>query len=62
MTIDEAIRHATGVAERCCGTCAAEHRQLSEWLTELKVRRACSTVEYSAAWQAGGKQKLGGEK
>ena len=61
MTLDEAIRHATEVAESCCGTCAAEHRQLSEWLTELKVRRACSTVEYSTAWQAGGKQKLGGE-
>ena len=50
MTIDEAISHALGVAERYermedshddklkeeCLQCAADHRQLAEWLTELK--------------------------
>lgn len=51
MTIDEAIAHALEVAERQeylstqsiflkarekCAECAAEHRQLAEWLTELK--------------------------
>lgn len=50
MTIDEAIAHALEVAEKneCKMTsddgytdvsmkrCAAEHRQLAEWLTELK--------------------------
>ena len=52
MTIDEAISHALEVAEHndnlvrwgCinesvtqnCRECAAEHRQLAEWLTELK--------------------------
>ena len=50
MTIDEAISHALKVAERYermedshddklkeeCLQCAADHRQLAEWLTELK--------------------------
>lgn len=50
MTIDEAIAHALEVAEKneCKMTsddgytdvsmkrCAADHRQLAEWLTELK--------------------------
>lgn len=54
MTIDEAIRHCEGVAERYdrvedshaddglkqeCIQCAADHRQLAEWLTELKQWR-----------------------
>lgn len=50
MTLDEAISHALEVAERYermedshddklkeeCLQCAAEHRQLAKWLTELK--------------------------
>ena len=51
MTIDEAIRRCEEVAERYdrvedphagdglkqeCIQCAADHRQLAEWLTELK--------------------------
>ena len=51
MNIDEAIAHAMEVAERQeylstqsiflkarekCAECAADHRQLAEWLTELK--------------------------
>ena len=41
MTLDEAIIHAEQVADRCEVTdgnraCAAEHRQLAEWLRELK--------------------------
>lgn len=44
MTLDEAIIHAEEVADRCEVTdgdckCAAEHRQLAEWLKELKERR-----------------------
>lgn len=54
MTLDEAIEHAEEVAstnERLCetvqpamqlsdyGKCAAEHRQLAEWLKELKRLR-----------------------
>ena len=54
MTIDEAISHALEVAERYermedshddklkeeCLQCAADHRQLAEWLTELKELEA----------------------
>ena len=50
MTIDEAINHSEEVAERYermedshdeklkkeCLQCAADHRQLAEWLKELK--------------------------
>ena len=41
MTLEEAIIHAEEVVDRCEVTdgdraCAAEHRQLAEWLKELK--------------------------
>ena len=38
MTLNEAIRHAE---EKACGNtgCAEEHRQLAEWLKELKELR-----------------------
>ena len=38
MTLDEAIKHAE---EKACGNteCAEEHKQLTEWLKELKWRR-----------------------
>ena len=40
MTIDEAIRHCEEVAEKMNDCeCAADHRQLTEWLTELKELR-----------------------
>lgn len=40
MTIDEAIAHCKEVADGCSGTeCKADHRQLAEWLKELKERR-----------------------
>ena len=40
MTLDEAIIHAREVAAQlgCC-ECADEHRQLAEWLEELRERR-----------------------
>ena len=60
MTLDEAIKHAEEVADRCeyeasrydmtdayeshmaCeeGVCGEEHRQLAEWLKELKQFKA----------------------
>ena len=74
MTIDEAIKHSEDVAERYekmedshdeklkeeCLQCATDHRQLAEWLTELKEAKrllrlaiedinaaeACDTCEY----------------
>ena len=45
MTIDEAIAHAKEVASRKfddrvhCIKCAEEHKQLAEWLEELKIYR-----------------------
>ena len=54
MTLDEAIKHCEEIAEGYermedshddklreeCLQCATDHRQLAEWLTELKERRA----------------------
>ena len=40
MRIEDAILHCEEVAERChLPGCAADHRQLAEWLKELKHRR-----------------------
>lgn len=39
MTLNEAIQHTEAVADSKCGECADEHRQLAEWLKELKERR-----------------------
>ena len=40
LTLDEAIKHAEEVAERQAGTpCGGQHRQLAEWLKELRDRR-----------------------
>lgn len=38
MTLDEAIKHCEEKASGC-GDCSNEHRQLAEWLVELKSRR-----------------------
>ena len=37
MTLDEAIAHAEEVAAASCDECGEEHRQLAEWLKELKL-------------------------
>lgn len=44
MTLDEAIAHAEYVADYDCygesqRRCAEDHRQLAEWLRELRDRR-----------------------
>lgn len=52
MTLEEAIKHCEEVAEKYCekveegltaddfcDSCASEHRQLAEWLRELKAYR-----------------------
>lgn len=39
MTLDEAIKHAQWVADTNCDQCAEDHRQLAEWLKELKELR-----------------------
>ena len=49
MTLDEAIKHAEEVAEeKRCEKCGEEHRQLAEWLKELKQLREqepCEDIE-----------------
>ena len=45
MTLDEAILHAEQAADMCSLTdgdikCEQEHRQLAEWLKELKEYRS----------------------
>lgn len=39
MTLDEAIEHEQLVADTNCDQCAEDHRQLAEWLKELKKLR-----------------------
>lgn len=39
MTLEEAIKHCEEVADSKCDACGAEHKQLAEWLIELKGRR-----------------------
>jgi hypothetical protein len=40
MTLEEAIKHASEKAQCSEGSCSQEHRQLAEWLTELRDRRS----------------------
>ena len=39
MTLDEAIKHTEERASLSCDECAEQHRQLAEWLKELKQYR-----------------------
>ena len=57
MTLDEAIIHAEEVADRCDVTdgdraCAEAHRQLAEWLKELKELRKKDGSNIKAAKDA----------
>ena len=40
LTLDEAIAHADEVAGDCGTACKREHRQLADWLRELRSRRS----------------------
>ena len=61
MTIDEAIEHAEWMVENVfitdgiCGECGTDHRQLAEWLRELRDKRAeersCAAIAAEAARQ-----------
>ena len=51
MTLDEAIKHCEEVADGMteqgkCAECAAEHKQLAEWLKELKNARETLMAMY----------------
>ena len=39
MTLEEAIKHCEAVASAKCDSCGAEHRQLANWLEELRLYR-----------------------
>lgn len=46
MTLDEAIKHASEVAQNAtCKECGEQHAQLTEWLKELKNRREMDLSE-----------------
>lgn len=45
MTLDEAIKHCEAKAKVDCSECAKEHRQLAEWLKELKIHRWISVED-----------------
>lgn len=50
MTLDEAIKHCEDVAEDRCGCsedCVEEHRQLAEWLKELRRLRLLESWDKS---------------
>jgi hypothetical protein len=36
LDLESAIKHCEEVADSKCDECGAEHRQLAEWLKELK--------------------------
>lgn len=46
MTIEEAIKHCNNVASSQCNTCGEEHKQLAEWLKELKCLRKVVDKKY----------------
>lgn len=55
MTLDEAITHAENVANGGCDECAKEHRQLAEWLSELKMlREEKQTPKKPIVWEEKG--------
>jgi vacuolar-type H+-ATPase subunit H len=39
MTLDEAIEHAKEIANSQCNECGKQHKQLADWLEELKQYR-----------------------
>lgn len=49
MTLDEAIKHCEERAEQDCSACASEHKQLAEWLRELRMyRELVKEIEYAS--------------
>ena len=45
MTLDDAIKHCQQVANKSDCECAKEHKQLAEWLQELKEFKKMQTNE-----------------
>lgn len=56
MTIEEAIKHCEEVAagkteQGKCPECAADHKQLGEWLREIVILRAQQTPLDRSRWE-----------
>ena len=50
LTIDEAIKHAEEVGNGC-NECAAEHRQLAEWLRKYqKIEEIVENYGFDTSW------------
>lgn len=47
MKLDEAIKHAEEMSMKAgvCLACRNEHRQLAQWLVELKCRREAESAK-----------------
>ena len=47
MTLDEAIKHCEEKANEygCCDDCRIEHKQLADWLKELKALKEKYNVQ-----------------
>lgn len=52
MTLDEAIAHAEDVADRCDTSCGREHRQLADWLKELRDMKSRNVGNSAAMREA----------
>lgn len=50
MSLDDAIKHAEEIADSRCDTCGQEHRQLAEWLKELKIYKQEPCDAISREW------------
>lgn len=46
MTIEEAIKHCNNIASSQCNECGEEHKQLAEWLKELRCLREVVDKKY----------------
>ena len=46
MTLEEAIKHCDNVISSQCNECGEEHKQLSQWLKELKCLRKVVDKKY----------------
>jgi len=53
MTLDEAIEHCRDKAENSHCECGEQHRQLMEWLIELKERRRNDDLKYKEGFLRG---------
>ena len=52
LSLDEAIAHADEVAGDCGTACKREHKQLADWLRELKSRRSAECGDVAKLCEA----------